>query len=506
MANKIALRDYQIASIEGLRQGIKSGHRAQVLVAPTGGGKTICAAHLLHEATARGSRSAFIVDRISLVDQTSAVLDSYGIPHGVIQSGHWRKRPCDPVQICSAQTIEKRGFLPGLDLLIVDEAHCIRAKTREFVKNTKARVIGLTATPFAAGMADLYTNLVNVTTTNKLVADGFLVRPIMYAAKAVDMTGAKVVAGEWAEKEIESRGLKIVGDIVSEWIDKTNLHFGGPVKTIVFSATVAHGDELCRQFNAAGFNFRQISYKDGSDSYRRELIEEFRKSDSSIHGLVSCEVFTKGFDVPDIRVGIAARPYRKSFSGHIQQLGRVMRSHPGKDKCVWLDHCGNVLRFYKDTEELFANGVQSLNDGAKDKAARKEPDDKEKAQLTCGSCGYMLAPHMTVCPGCGKERPKRSLVETVAGEMIVLGAQPDSALPVYLRDRASVWRQLCTMGINRKGGDELSANKWALAQYRNLYSEWPRAAFKPYAEPLIDSRLAGKIRSNMIAWAKRTAA
>jgi DNA repair protein RadD len=100
--------------------------------------------------------------------------------------------------------------------------------------------------------------------------------------------------------------MKIVGDVVGEWIDKTLKHYGGPVKTIVFSATVDHGEELCKQFNAAGFNFQQISYRDANEERRRELIAEFRKEDSEIDGLVSCEVFTKGFDVPDIKCGSRA--------------------------------------------------------------------------------------------------------------------------------------------------------------------------------------------------------
>jgi DNA repair protein RadD len=100
----------------------------------------------------------------------------------------------------------------------------------------------------------------------------------MYAAKAIDVEGMKVVAGEWSEKEIEERGLDIIGDIVAEWDEKTKLHFGGPVKTVVFSATVDHGAELCKQFQGAGFNFQQISYKDGGDQHRRDLIAEFRKA------------------------------------------------------------------------------------------------------------------------------------------------------------------------------------------------------------------------------------
>jgi DNA repair protein RadD len=184
----------------------------------------------------------------------------------VIQAGHWRWRPHERVQVCSAQTLEKRGFLDQADLLVVDEAHCVRKQTAALIKNhADLKVLGLSATPFTKGSGELYTNIVNVTTTDKLVAEGHLVPVKMYAAKAIDMAGAKVVAGEWADRDIEERGLKIIGDVVGEWIDKTTKHYGGPVKTIVFSATVDHGEELCKQFNAAGFNFQQISYKDAND-------------------------------------------------------------------------------------------------------------------------------------------------------------------------------------------------------------------------------------------------
>jgi DNA repair protein RadD len=198
--------------------------------------------------------------------------------------------------------------------------------------------------------------------------------------------------------------MKIIGDVVGEWIDKTTKHYGGPVKTIAFSATVDHGEELCKRFNEAGFNFQQISYKDANEGRRRELIAEFRKEDSEIHGLVSCEVFTKGFDVPDIRCGISARPYRKSFSSHIQQLGRVMRPFPGKQDALWLCHSGNLVGFADDMFDLFANGVGGLDDGKRDQKVRKEPTPREKESFAC-SCGFMLPSGALRCPSCGKERP-----------------------------------------------------------------------------------------------------
>jgi DNA repair protein RadD len=500
MPEEIKLRPYQLASIDGLRQGARDGHRSQVLMAPTGGGKTVIGAHLAQEVDRKGRRAAFIVDRINLVDQTSAVFDRYGIAHGVVQAGHWRNRAYERIQICSAQTIEKRGFFPDLDLLIVDECHATRKLTAELIKNrTDLRVIGLSATPFAKGMADLYTNLVNVCTTNQLVEEGFLVPLQVYAARAIDMTGAKVVAGEWSDKEVEQRGMAIVGDIVSEWIDKTTLHFGGPVKTIVFSATVEHGHELCRQFNEQGFNFQQISYKDGSDEARRELIEEFRKPDSTITGLVSCEVFTKGFDVPDILCGIGARPYRKSLSSHIQQLGRVMRTAEGKTFGLWLDHCGNVVRFGEDTARIFAEGLDKLDDGALDAKVRPEPTEKEKKEITC-SCGFVLPPACKVCPACGKERTRQSLVENVAGVMEVVGDVKAAAskTPAYLKDKDSVWRQLCCLAIERKPTDPDAARKFALAQFKNIYGHWPKADFSTASLEAPTTELKGKVQSLLI--------
>ena len=499
-----SLRDYQTESIDALRAGIRAGHRSQILCAPTGAGKTVIGAYLMHEAKQKGSRVAFVVDRVSLVDQTSAVLDAYGIDHGVQQAGHWRKRGYEPIQVCSAQTIEKRGFFPQLDLLIVDEAHAMRRQTIDLMKSrANLRTIGLTATPFTKGLGEVYTNIVNVTTTNRLIADKFLVPVKMYAARSIDMTGAKLVAGEWAEKDIEERGLKIVGDIVAEWIDKTRKHFGGPVKTIVFAATVDHGEELCRQFQAAGYNFQQISYRDANEDRRRELIAEFRKADSTIDGLVSCEVFTKGFDVPDVLCGIAARPYRRSLSSHIQQLGRVMRPHDGKDFALWLDHCGNVLRFREDTEQVWAEGVNTLEGGEMDRATRKEKTDTEKAQICCSDCGFVLPTYARACPSCGKERPSRSLVESVAGVMVELDGRKVSANDkhAWLADRGEVLAQIAQMALDRKG-DPVTAQKWAQAQYRAIYGEFARRQVDNTELHMPSIQLQKLVQSNLIRWAK----
>ena len=496
----VILRDYQESAAQGIRAGIAAGRKKQVLVSPAGSGKTEIACSMMDAAHRKMSRCLFIVDRLVLVDQTSERLDRYGIPHGVIQSGHWRWRPYERIQVCSAQTLEKRGIPEDVQVVFVDEAHCMRKKVTDFLRNTDAVVVGLTATPFTKGIGAVYEGLVNVTTTNELIARGYLSPLKHYAAKAIDTAGMKVVAGEWSESEIEQRGLEIVGDIVSEWQDKTVKHFGGPVKTIVFSATVQHGDELCRQFRAAGFDFRQISYKDGGDEERRAVIEEFRKPDSTIHGLVSCEVFTKGFDVPDVLCGISARPYRKSLSSHIQQMGRVMRAAPGKEHGLWLDHSGNIMRFWADTESVFENGIQALDMGQLDEKPRRELTKKERDQIAC-SCGCVVSPAATSCPSCGKERRVRSLVEHVPGQMVEIDGTK--------LNRTTSWdeKQAFIGGLRAYAAKHGYKDGWVAHKYKERFGVWPNdQRLKSQPPTQYGHELSQWLKSQAIRYAKRRAA
>ena len=68
--------------------------------------------------------------------------------------------------------------------------------------------------------------------------------------------------------------------------------------------------DLSKKFAEAGYNFVSISYKD-DDAYKREVIEEFSKPDTSINGLIATDILTKGFDVPDVKIGVSARPFSK---------------------------------------------------------------------------------------------------------------------------------------------------------------------------------------------------
>ena len=303
---------------------------------------------------------------------------------------------------------------------LVHNCHVLHKSMIDYIKdNPQMKVIGLSATPFTKGMANLYTNIVNASTTEHLTDNSFLCPLKVFIAKEIDMSGAKKIAGEWAADEVASRGMKITGDIVSEWVKKTYEIFGEAKKTIVFCSGVDHGRDLEKQFNAAGYNFVSISYKE-DDEFKRLTIEDFARPDTRINGLIATDILTKGFDVSDVMIGISARPFSKSFSSHVQQVGRVLRSHPGKEFAIWLDHAGNYLRFRDDWDNLYSNGVSELKEGGE--AVKKEPTEREKKEAKCPKCQALWTFKSDTCGSCGFVRIRMSTVESVPGELKALEA------------------------------------------------------------------------------------
>jgi DNA repair protein RadD len=486
------LREHQAYALAELEKGFNNGHTRQFLYAPTGAGKTECAIAIMQEYARNYQRCAMVMDRIVLVEQTSLRLGKYQIDHGVMQSGHWRYRPSERIQICSIQTLARRSKMNTPDILLYDEAHVLHKSMLDYIKaNPQMRVIGLSATPFTKGLKTLYTNVVTATSTEALIGKGFLCPLKVFIAKEIDMTGAKKVAGEWSAEEVASRGMKITGDIVSEWVKKTYEIFGQARKTIVFCSGVDHGRDLEKQFNAAGYNFVSISYKE-DDEFKRVTIEQFSKPDSPIIGLIATDILTKGFDVSDVMIGVSARPFSKSLSSHVQQMGRVLRSHEGKDFAVWLDHSGNYLRFRDDWDSVYSNGVQELREGGE--AAKKEPSEREKKEAKCPKCEVLWTFKSDTCGSCGFVKVRMSTVETIPGELKEL----EAANKKLRIDNQSFYSQLLfyAQAKGYKSG-------WAFHKYKEKFNAAPNGLASTPEHPT--PQTLNWIKSRTIAFAKSKA-
>lgn len=484
-------REFQTSAHEKLRAGIRAGHKNQLIMAPTGAGKSYLGLRIAHEALHRGKRALFVCDRTTLINQTSETADRYGLgAHGIIQSNHWRFNPSLPFQIASAQTLARRQW-PDADVIIVDEAHTQLSTWVEHIQVCPAYVVGLSATPFSSGLGKLFSNLVNATTMHELTELGVLVPMRVFSCKKTDMTGAATAGGEWTDSAAEQRGMEIIGDVVAEWIK-----FGQGRKTIVFGSTIKHCEELCRQFIESGV-MAAVFTSDTTAAERLALLNEYRKPDSSLRVLISVEALAKGFDVPDVGCVVDCRPLRKSLSTAIQMWGRGLRSSPdtGKQDCLLLDHSGNIMRFLDDFTEIFYNGLDALDAGEKmDKTIRKD-DPEEKEIVACPSCGYK--PFGRRCMACGFQPQSAALVEAMPGEMceVMIGKKK------LADNHQHLWNQLCAYAMAHSAPDKQKGR--AAHLFKAIVGEWPprNYEFDTSAAP-IERNTLNKIKSMNIAFSK----
>lgn len=446
------------------------------------------ASALMEMTRDKGNRANFVVDRKSLINQTSRMFDSYGIDHGVIQADHPRFRPSVPIQVCSIQTLARREW-PESNVDVFDEAHILHKEHKARMAAGSSIVIGLTATPFTRGLAKYFDHVVNVTTTRQLIKDGWLAPYRIFSCAEPNMDGVEVKAnGEWDEKQTSGRALEVVGDVVKEYM----LH-GESRKFICSAVDTTHVEELQRQFVANGINAATYTYKD-SDDDRAEVLDEFRKADSSIRGLITVTAASRGFDQPDVSCIIMARPLRKSLAEHIQLFGRGLRIAQAKADCTVLDHSGNAARFFSQTEDFFDNGASALDDGKPKTKSKQEKPEIEA--IKCPSCGHLHRP-MPFCPHCGHAYPKRQTVVHVPGtlkKLIAGGFHKE-----LVRD---LWPQVCGYVLERKSGQE--AAKQAVAIYASLTGGVPRGAWFDSTKPVAPSQeVRNRILHNQIKFARR---
>lgn len=489
-------RPHQERAHEKLRDGVRNNHRRQVLNAPTGAGKTYQGLKICHEAIQRGLRATFVCDRTTLIHQTSETADRYGVEHGIIQANHWRTDYAKPFQIASVQTLASRGWpSPAPDVIVIDECHTVYPTWLKYIQNSTAHIVGLSATPFAKGLGQTFTNLVVAATMAELVDAKVLVPMKVFSCVRPDMAGAETANGEWTDKAAEKRELEIVGDVVSEW---SRYAYGR--KTIVFGPTIVYCEELVRKFNDAGILAAVFSSRT-TPAERKALLDEYTKPDGDLQVLVSVEALAKGFDVPAVSCVCDCRPLRKSLSTAIQMWGRGLRSSEstGKEDCILLDFSGNILRFGAEFEDFYHNGIKSLDDGERlDKKVRKEPEEREAK--ACPECGH--SPFHGRCMSCGHEVQKASGIIQIAGVMheihIGKGKTGMSA--------ANLWAEVCTYARKYSAPEK---QKWrAKNLFRAIAGKEPPASFDLRTAPTVEisREVSGKIRQINVAYANRRAA
>lgn len=482
------LWDHQAQALEALRQSVRQGVKRIVLQAPTGSGKTALAAAVTEAALHKGNRLAFVVPAISLVDQTVQAFHDEGIKDiGVIQANHSMTDWSRKVQVCSVQTLARRGAWPEAQVVVFDEVHQLHDTHKKWLADENWKhvpFIGLSATPWTKGLGKHFETLLVAATTAELIEKKFLAPFRVFATGHPDLKDVKVVAGDYHEGQLsqamQSGGLS--ADIVETWIKRWNRD-----KTFCFGVDCAHAKALQERFTAAGV---PCAYQDAKTppAERAEIRRDFHNG--TIRMVANVGTLTTGVDW-DVRCLILARPTRSEIL-YTQIIGRSLRTAPGKDSALILDHSDTTMRlgFVTDIHHECLDGGKEVA-----KAERKAPLPKE-----CPLCNVLKPARTKLCPNCGFEtKPVNGIYEDDGSELVEVtnGARKRAGKRVWSEVEKRVFYAML-LGYSAEKG---YARGWASHKYRVKFAVWPRGMDGVGAiTPSLEVR--SWIRSQNISYAK----
>ena len=378
--NRLELRCYQRRAVDEV---IAKLDRRPILVSPTGSGKTTVATEIVERL---GVPTLWMAHRKELIDQAAERLEAHGLTTGIVMSGY-DGDPDAQVQVASIQTLVRREKPPA-GLIVVDECHHAAADSYQNVlaEYPDAHVVGLTATPFrldGRGLGELFGELVVAAWPDELCADGVLHKPRVWASKAPDLRGIRVVAGDYNLGALAERANtdELNADIVETWQKRA-----AGRRTVAFAVDIAHSMAITKAFQDVGVPAEHL---DGGTpkSQRDDILARLRSGKTLV--VSNCMVLTEGWDLPALECAVVARP-TASLNLHLQMIGRVMRACEGKDGAIVLDHAGNHHVHGLVTRRL--NYTLS-----NEKVGFNEPLGLRR----CGNCGLLYGLDEECCPECG---------------------------------------------------------------------------------------------------------
>lgn len=327
---------------------------------PTGTGKTRLFTSIISDVKAWGilnsidTKILIIAHRIELIEQISENLDKYGITHGIIASGRTRDLS-NPVQVASIQTITHHANISAaqalnVNFIIIDEAHHSVANSyRKLWKMyPSAKVLGVTATPWRmnnSGFCELYDRLILSKSIKEFIKEGWLAPYDYYSIKETNLLNAEInnIDEFDIEGDYKISALETVVDttrIRAQLLD-SYLKYAKGKKGIIYSISRKHSDHICQEYKQAGVNIVRIDSFTPREE-RRLYVKRFRAGLIDI--IVNVDIFSEGFDCPDIEFIQLARP-TKSLVKYLQQVGRGLRPTANKTRCLILDNVGLHISF-----------------------------------------------------------------------------------------------------------------------------------------------------------------
>lgn len=342
----ITLRPYQEEAVEAVLAGAVRRVRRQLVVLPTGAGKTLVAAEV---ARRLGGRILFLVHRDELAQQA---MEKFSLVWPEARAGLVKASSNDvdaDVVVGSIQTLKNPNRLEAVkaagefSLVIADEAHHAVSESWQGVltgvgvlpePEEGVVLLGITATPFRAdkiGLGQTFEKITYRRSILDMVRQGYLsdVRAFKLETK-LDLSKVRTLGGDFNERDLAlavntPRRNRVV-------VAGYKKHADGR-KAVVFGVDVEHAHALAQAFMVHGVSALAV-WGSMPESERREALRKFR--DGEVQVLCNCSLLSEGWDEPSIGAVVMARPTR-SPGLYIQAAGRGLRTHPGKTDCVVID-------------------------------------------------------------------------------------------------------------------------------------------------------------------------
>ena len=252
-----------------------------------------------------------------------------------------------PIKAVSIQWLSKHydeiEEEPGL--IVIDEAHHALAKTYKemWERFPKAKFLGLTATPCrlnGKGFTDLFDVLVQSWDVPEFISKGRLATYDFVSIKSdgvtqrlIDSLQKRGADGDYLNKEMD---MLLNKKPSIERLYRSLEEFGKDRKGIVYAINISHAQKIAKLYQEHGVKAIAIDSKTPATE-RQQDIEAFKKGDIQV--LVNVDIFSEGFDCPDVEFVQLARP-TLSLAKYLQMVGRGLRVAKGKKNCVIIDNVG----------------------------------------------------------------------------------------------------------------------------------------------------------------------
>lgn len=335
------LRGYQVDMVRHVLD-CWMRHDSVLVQMPTGTGKTAVLASLVNEQLKMkneksGCRVWIVAHRRELVEQIEETVARYGV-----------RKETGIVKVLSIQWLSRhwedmKDEKPSL--IVIDEAHHALANTYKelWTRYLEAKKLGMTATPCrlnGMGFTDLFDMLVTSDSIANFIRQGWLsafdyvsIRPDGKDQMLVDSLQKRGADGDYQIKEMNT----VLNKRPSiERLYESVRQYADGKKGIVYAISIDHAKNIAGYYKEHGVNAVAIDSKTPAN-LRKQLVEDFKQG--KIQVLVNVDVFSEGFDCPDVEFVQMARP-TLSLAKYLQQVGRGLRKVEGKESCMLIDNVG----------------------------------------------------------------------------------------------------------------------------------------------------------------------